>query len=140
MDVGASGRNGDAGVFDNSELIKRMDNGSIGFPKPEKLDGIDMLCNYHIIGNDAFPLRNDIMNPFPFRQMKYEQHIYTYRLSRARRVMESAFGILADRFRVFLGKINLEPEKVFAVVCMLLAQYTDRETRLLKICHHRPRR
>ena len=111
VDVGASGRNGDAGVFDNSELKKMMDEGSMGFPEPEELGETGLSCNYHIIGDDAFPLRKDVMKPFPFRQLHYERHIYNYRLSRARRVVENAFGIMANRFRVFLTKIELEPEK-----------------------------
>ena len=93
-----------------------MDNGTIGFPDPEELQGTGFLCNYHLIGDDAFPLRKDIMKPFPFRQLNYEQHIFNYRLSQARRVVENAFGILANRFRVFLTKIALPTSKVVAIV------------------------
>ena len=116
VDVGATGRNGDAGVFENSTLKKKMDNGTIGFPDPEELQGTGFLCNYHLIGDDAFPLRQDIMKPFPFRQLNHEQHVFNYRLSRARRVVENAFGILANRFRVFLTKIPLPPNKVVMIV------------------------
>ena len=45
-----------------------------------------------------------------------EKRIFNYRLSRARRVVENAFGILANRFRVFLNTINLAPEKVTHLV------------------------
>eukprot|EP00794_Sanderia_malayensis_P001940 gene1940-2206_t len=100
----------------------KMDDKSIGFPISEELGDSCLKCHYHIIGDDAFPLRNDIMKPFPFRQLVHEQQIFNYRLSRARRVVENAFGIMANRFRVLLTKIALEPkkaEKVVLAICCL---------------------
>ena len=52
------------------------------------------------------------MKPFPFRNQPIENHVFSYRLSRARRVVENAFGLLAVRFRVFRKPIELCPEKV----------------------------
>ena len=93
---------------------------SIGFLEAEKLGDTCSKCHYHIICDDAFLLRND-MNPFPFRQLLHE-HVFNYRLSRARRVAENVFGIVANRFRVLLAKIMLEPEKavkiVLAICCL----------------------
>lgn len=55
----------------------------------------------------------------PFRQADLtstEKKIYNYRLSRARHIVENAFGILATRFRIFHTQINLEPENIESVV------------------------
>ena len=41
---------------------------------------------------------------------------YYFRLSRARRVVENAFGMWANRFRVFLTTINLQPQIVQKLV------------------------
>jgi len=112
VDVGASGRHGDAGLFESSSLKAKMDEKSIGFPEPDVLWNNGLKCHYHVIGDDAFPLRNDIMKPFPFRQLVHEQHIFNYRLSRARRTVDNAFGIMANRFRVLLTKIMLEPKRL----------------------------
>ena len=52
------------------------------------------------------------MKPYSQRSLTSEQRVFIYRLSRARRVVENAFGILANRFRVFMTPMNLSPEKV----------------------------
>lgn len=56
------------------------------------------------------------MKPYPHRNLTAEQRRYNYRLSRARRCVENAFGILANRFRVLLNPICLAPDKVDKVV------------------------
>ena len=48
--------------------------------------------------------------------MTNEKHIFNYRLSRARKVVEIAFGILAIRWRIFHRCINLNPDNVNTVV------------------------
>ena len=65
--------------------------------------------------------------------MTREQRVFNYRLSRARRTVENAFGILANRFRVFITPIALSPEKVETITlagCVLhnyhRTQYTSR--------------
>ena len=75
-----------------------------------------------IVGDDAFPLKENIMKPYPFRSLSHEKRIFNYRLSRARRIVENAFGILANRFRLFLSSILLEPEiveKITVASCVL---------------------
>jgi hypothetical protein len=56
------------------------------------------------------------MKPYASRNLTHEQRIFNYRLSRAHRIVENAFGILANRFRVFMTPIYLEPSKVEALV------------------------
>ena len=50
------------------------------------------------------------MKPFPSRCLTRPERIFNYRLSRARRTVENAFGILANRFRVFHIAICLQPD------------------------------
>jgi hypothetical protein len=47
------------------------------------------------VGDEAFALRKDFLKPFSQRELTNERRIYNYRLSRARRVIENVFGIMA---------------------------------------------
>ncbi|XP_008180084.1 uncharacterized protein LOC103308465 [Acyrthosiphon pisum] len=59
----------------------------------------------------AYPLLPNLMRPFPRRQLTNEKRIYNYRLSRARRIVECAFGIMVKRFNVLENKMLVGPEK-----------------------------
>lgn len=72
--------------------------------------------NYVFVGDEAFALRPDFLKPYNQRELDNEKRIYNYRLSRARRVVENAFGILANRFRIFHTSINLKVENIEKVV------------------------
>lgn len=78
--------------------------------------------SYVLVADDAFPLKPYIMKPYNFRGQNKQQNIFSYRLSRARRTVESAFGILTSRFRVFSTPILLDPTKAEKVVlpCIVL--------------------
>ncbi|XP_063761709.1 uncharacterized protein LOC134879242 [Eleginops maclovinus] len=123
--AGTQGRVSDAGVFAHSDLREAMDKGTLNFPPVETLPGTDAVMPYVLVGDEAYPLRPDLMKPFPHRNLNTNQRIYNYRLSRARRVVENAFGILSNRFRVFRTTICLEPDKVVKIVfaCMCLHNF-----------------
>lgn len=114
IDVGASGRAGDAGVFAASSLRKALDDNTLNLPEPGVISSQQI--DFHIVGDDAFPLSTKLLKPYPHRNLDNKMKIFNYRLSRARRVVENAFGILANRFRVFLTTIRLSPDKVQSLI------------------------
>jgi hypothetical protein len=66
-----------------------------------------------------------MMKPFPSAHLSYEQRIFNYRLSRCRRIVENAFGILASRFKVFMRQQDMEPEgvKILVLAAVVLHNY-----------------
>ena len=60
--------------------------------------------------HDTFSLQNNIMKLYPYKDADILRRIFNYCPSRAKRTVESAFGILATRFRVLLKSINLNSD------------------------------
>ena len=89
-------------IYNNSELKECLSNGSIGLPPPSPLPNEDLDTPYLLLGDDAFCLRTYMMKPFSAQNFTKEQRIYKYRIFRGRRILENAFGILAQRWQVLL--------------------------------------
>jgi hypothetical protein len=130
IDVGANGSTSDCAVFNSSELKARLDRNTQGLPPAQPLPGDDRPMPYFLVGDDAFALESWMMKPYATHHLEEDERIFNYRLSRARRIVENAFGILANRFRVLLSTIQLAPEKVGSVVMACVCLHN-----LLRIRH-----
>jgi hypothetical protein len=93
-----------------------LEEAKLKLPQPSYLPGSSVKAPFVFVADDAFPLKENIMKPFNRNCLSEENRIFNYRLSRARRCVENAFGILSNRFRVFLTPIALEPPKVEQIV------------------------
>lgn len=101
----------------DSELSSGLFNGELNLP--ENLIGlphsnIAMPC--YISADDAFPMSIRLMKPFPGLYLDETKKIFNYRLSRGRKLIENAFGILASRWRIFYRLVGMDPEKMNNVV------------------------
>ena len=56
------------------------------------------------------------MRPFARYGLTNKRRIFNYRLSRLRRVVENAFGLLANQWRLYHHHIYLNPDNVTTVV------------------------
>lgn len=124
IDVGGFGKNSDGGILSASLLGKSLDSDSLNLPPAKPLPGCFEPMPYVLVGDEAFPLRTNLMRPYPGLQTKDSatKRIFNYRLSRARNVVENAFGILASRWRVYHRRINMHPDsadKVVRATCVL---------------------
>ncbi|XP_077137483.1 uncharacterized protein LOC143802895 isoform X2 [Ranitomeya variabilis] len=129
VDVGMNGRVSDGGVLEHTLFGERLNNCDLHLPPNSETRGN---LNFVFIGDEAFPLHPNLIKPFPQKSLTEERRIFNYRLSRARRVVENAFGIMANRFRVFHTPINMKLESIDSVVlaCCVLHNFLRRRDAL----------
>lgn len=114
VDVGAYGKESDNGIFYKSTMGQKIAANRFNIPPPKLLQGTDVMSPHFLIGDEAFALSNFMMKPYCRIQARLEREklIYNYRLCRARRVTENAFGLLSQVFRVFYTPIAVAPNVV----------------------------
>jgi len=71
---------------------------------------------YFFVADDAFAMRNYIMKPYPFKDQRAPNRIFNYRLSRAHRIVENVFGIIANRFRILRKPLIQNPTSTVNIV------------------------
>lgn len=118
IDVGSYGRNSDGGIFSNSEMGKKFQDKTFDVPQPMPLIEGGEPLPYVIVGDEAFPLKTYLLRPYSKSHLGENEpnKIFNYRLSRARRVVENAFGILSARWRCFRRHLEVQPEFVDKIV------------------------
>ncbi|XP_072400203.1 uncharacterized protein [Diabrotica undecimpunctata] len=124
VDIGSYGKNSDGGIFASSKLGRALEQGTIHIPEETVFPGTAIMAPYVIIGDSAFPLKTNLMRPYPEPQANNDskKRIFNYRLCRSRRVVENAFGILAQKFRIYIRKLNSKPgnvENIILTTCIL---------------------
>ena len=63
-----------------------------------------------MLADDAFGMSTRLLKPYPNSSLDPAQRIYNYRHSRARRSVESAFGIMTSKFRLLRRPLDLSYE------------------------------
>ncbi|XP_062588500.1 uncharacterized protein LOC134250166 [Saccostrea cucullata] len=116
IDVGGYGHMSDSQIFNASELKECLEDSSIGFPAADPLPNDEIPTSYFILGDDAFGLCTYLMKPYSQRQMTKEQRIFNYRVSRSRRIVENAFGIMAQSWQILFTTMQQEPETIAIIV------------------------
>ena len=119
VDIGSYGSEGDAGIYASSTFGKALNENKLDLPEPQPLPNMNpqsFKFPYMFIGDEAFPLKPNIARPFGGKNLSAMEQTYNYRLSRARRVIENAFGILSSKWRVFRAPILLKPTTVSTLI------------------------
>nr|CAI5830212.1 unnamed protein product [Callosobruchus analis] len=129
VNIGSPGRMSDEGIFQNCKLSEYMENGNINFPPDNVLPSTQKKQPHVIVADNAFPLKNNLMVPYPGLHDKgSEKRIFNYRLSRARRLIENVFGIMAAVFRILKMPMMLCQDKANKIIktCVLLHNFLRR--------------
>lgn len=124
FDLGAAGSQSDGGIFKQGHLSKICE--SENFPSPSCIEQSSLPpIPYYILGDEAFALEQNIMKPFPHRSAMGDEKVFNYRLSRARRIAENAFGILCARFRILSRPMEMNVANAMVVVqaCLVLHNF-----------------
>lgn len=125
IQVGDVGSSSDGQIWNHCELRQSLDDGILGIPDPEPLPTDDEDTPFFIIADDAFAMKTYLMKPFSRRGLTHDETVFNYRLSRARRVVENAFGILSNRFRCLLTTLQLKMDNAIPLVrtCVILHNF-----------------
>lgn len=95
--IGDVGGSSDDGTFASSNFGRLILENTIGLPPGKPLPGTDTIFDHYFVGDAAYPLKPNLMKPYPGNNLPEDKKIFNYRLSRAKRTIENAFGILLAR-------------------------------------------
>ena len=70
VDVGYNGRISDGGVLQESHLQAALDNNSLGIPPATCLPESNAPVTYVTVADEAFPLKQNLMKPFPAKSLQ----------------------------------------------------------------------
>ena len=130
IDVGAYGKQLDSGIFHHSSLYQLLRSNNFNMPNARKQPQSDVELSFVILWDEAHPLLSYLMRPYPRRQLTESWRLFNYRLSRGRRVVGSAFGILAEKWRILNKPIKTYPtmaDRIVKCICVLHNTVIDRE-------------
>lgn len=109
IECGFAGRNSDGGVFQVSALGHWLEREGLNIPTESTALPNDATGNrfpYFFVGDNAFPLRRNLLRPYSVRNLDNVKRIYNYRLSRGRKSIECTFGMLTQKFQILLKAIS----------------------------------
>lgn len=115
IDAGGYGRQHDSATFRSSKFYAALSRQIIKIPKADELPDSRTVAPYFFVGDGAYPLMEHLLKPYPGHQLSASQRLFNKRLSRARLVVECAFGKLYQKWQIFYTKIQCLPDKVVII-------------------------
>lgn len=130
IDVGGYGKQSDGGTFQASGLYQSVMHKTIILPDPAPLPQSDVVAPYVFVADEAYPLLTFLMKPYSGGDLPLSQECFNKRLSRTRKVVECAFGILNSKWCILSKCIDTRvdlADSIIKCVCILHNTIIDRE-------------
>lgn len=110
VDIESYGSAADPTIFKQSAMGVKLENDQLNIPPDRCLpnDENNKPMPFVVVGDEAFGSTKRILRPFPKKNLNIVKRIYNYRHTRARRMVECAFGILSSKWRIFFRPIDVE--------------------------------
>nr|CAH7734520.1 unnamed protein product [Callosobruchus chinensis] len=121
IDVGGYGKQSDGGTFQASKLSKLLEKNKLGIPKEKKLPNFN---------------HKNLMKPYSGKTLNPSQENFNKRLSRARKTVECAFGILFAKWRIISSVIETgetTADIIIKAICILHNIIIEKESYLLNV-------
>lgn len=76
IDIGEYGKDSDGGVLHISKIYRRIEKGTLKVPNAKLLPNTTKITPFVFIGDEAFPLREHLLRPFPKKQLDDKDKSY----------------------------------------------------------------
>lgn len=126
VNVGSYGKDCDSSIWKESTLWEKLTQGTLNIPTPRPLDEQTQINTpFVFIGDEGFALHDNLLRPFGGTHLDRKKRIFNYRLTRARRYVECAFGILTNKWRIFHRPLDVKKETAIWIVkaCTVLHNF-----------------
>lgn len=129
IDIDINGCISDGGVLFYSKFGELFEQGALNLPDQSTLPNSSENYPFVFISDEAFPLKVNLMKPYPQLSCNGKRQNFNQKLSRARCSAKNAFGILSHRFGVLQKIILLSPKKASIITraCCYLHNFLMRE-------------
>ena len=125
FDLGQYGSSNDSRVLIKSKMNELFENEKLNIPSASHINNFPINpVPYVILGDEIFPLKASLLRSF-LGALTEEQRVFAYRLSRAGRTAENAFGILTARWCIFHKPIrsSVKNAERYTLACLALHNY-----------------
>lgn len=126
VSVGSYGKDCDSSIFKATTFWKKLAENALNLPIPRPLNE-DSNTNvpFVIVGDEGFALNEHLLRPYGGTHLNKDKRIFNYRLTRARKYVECAFGILANKWRIFHRPLDVNVETAICVIkaCTVLHNF-----------------
>lgn len=130
IDVGGYGKQSDGGTFRASGLHQRLLNGTLQLPENSVLPESNTNMPYVMLADEAYPLMRNLLTPYRKQDLDPSCEYFNKRLSRARRTVEHAFGIIRAKWEILDKSISTNvtlADKIVKAICVLHNTIIDKE-------------